>query len=96
MVAMSGSGPGYMQTIIITPYMHNMIFHIPTMMKKHGSLRKFSGQGTTYLLLFIIAVVYMMMLKHSFRYNHHFIQSSKQKTNSYHFGYGKLLTLKLE
>ena len=45
MVAMSGSGPGYMQTIIITPYVHNMIYHVPQMMKKHGSLRKFSGQG---------------------------------------------------
>ena len=28
-VAMSGSGPGYMQTIIITPYVHNMIYHVP-------------------------------------------------------------------
>ena len=45
MVAMSGSGPGYMQTIIITPYVHNMIYHVPQMMKKHDSLRKFSGQG---------------------------------------------------
>ena len=42
---MSGSGPGYMQTIIITPYVHNMIYHVPRMMKKHDSLRKFSGQG---------------------------------------------------
>ena len=45
MVAMSGSGPGYMQTVIITPYMHSMIFHVPEMMRKHGSLRQFSGQG---------------------------------------------------
>ena len=47
MVAMSGSGPGYkiMQTIIITPYVHNLIYHVPQMMKKRGSLRKFSGQG---------------------------------------------------
>ena len=34
-----------MQTIIITPYVHNMIYHVPQMMKKHGSLRKFSGKG---------------------------------------------------
>ena len=34
-----------MQTIIITPYVHNMIYHVPQMMKKHGSLRRFSGQG---------------------------------------------------
>ena len=39
MVAMSGSGPGYMQIIIITPYVHNKIYHVPQMMKKHGSLR---------------------------------------------------------
>ena len=45
MVAMSGSGPGYMQIIIITPYVHNMIYHVPQMMKKHGCLRKFGGQG---------------------------------------------------
>ena len=36
MVAMSGSGPGYMQTIIITPYVHNKIYHVPQMMKKHA------------------------------------------------------------
>ena len=46
MIGMSGSGPGYMQGIIITPYMHSMIFHVPVMMKMHGSLRQFSGQGT--------------------------------------------------
>lgn len=44
-LGMSGSGPGYAQTIIITPYMHSMIFHVPVMMRKHGSLRFFSGQG---------------------------------------------------
>lgn len=45
MVATSDSRPGYAQTIIITPYMHSMIFHVPVMMRKHGSLRFFSGQG---------------------------------------------------
>ena len=45
MVAMSGSGPAYALTIIITPYMHSKIFHVPVMMRKHGSLRFFSGQG---------------------------------------------------
>lgn len=47
MVAMSGFGPGYSQTVIITPYMHCMIYHAPTMMRKHGSLRHFSRQGIT-------------------------------------------------
>ena len=45
MVAMSGSGPGYMQTVIITPYMHSLIYHVPVMLRRHGSLRSFSGQG---------------------------------------------------
>lgn len=45
MVAMSGSGAGYQQTVIITPYMHCLIYHVPVMMIKHGSLRRFSGQG---------------------------------------------------
>lgn len=45
MVAMSGSGPGYMQTIIVTPYMHILIFHVPTMLRNLGTLKTFSGQG---------------------------------------------------
>ena len=45
MVQMSGSGPGYLHETIITPYMHALVFHVPTMIKMHGSLRQFSGQG---------------------------------------------------
>lgn len=45
MVAMDGSGPGNMQTLIITPYMHSLVFHVPAMLEKHGSLRCLSGQG---------------------------------------------------
>lgn len=45
MVDMSGSGPGYKHTVIITPYMHILIHHIPYMLRRHGSLRIFSGQG---------------------------------------------------
>lgn len=45
MVAMSGSGPGYSQTVIITPYMHALIYHVPVLSRRHGSLRLFSGQG---------------------------------------------------
>ena len=45
MKAMSGSGPGYMQRVIITPYMHTLIYHVPEMLRKHGSLKFFSGQG---------------------------------------------------
>ena len=79
MVRVSGSGPGYMQRIVITPYIHSMIFYVPVMMKKHGTLRQFSGQGTTcqttvflllnditarYLLLKIICLFYFSGLKH--------------------------------
>ena len=45
MVAMSGSGPGYCQKVIITPYMHCLIYHVPVMMQRLGSLRRFRGQG---------------------------------------------------
>ena len=45
MVNMSGTGPGYSQTIIITPYMHSLVYHVPVMLHNHGSLKMFSGQG---------------------------------------------------
>ena len=79
MVRMSGSGPGYMQRIVITPYMHSMIFHVPVRMKKHGTLRQFSGQVTTcqttvflllnyitsrFLLLKTICLFYFSGFKH--------------------------------
>ena len=38
---MSGTGPGYSQTIIITPYMHNLVYHVPTSKIWHCTL----GQG---------------------------------------------------
>lgn len=44
MVGMTGSRPGYLPENIITPYMHVLIFHVPTMIRMHGS-KKFSGQG---------------------------------------------------
>lgn len=57
MVDMSGSGPGYKHTVIITPYMHILIHHIPYMLRRHGSLRIFSGQGI-YFLSFPIWVLW--------------------------------------
>jgi len=45
MNGMSGRGPGYKQKVIITPYMHNMIYHVPNTLRLHGSIRIFSGQG---------------------------------------------------
>ena len=50
MVALSGTGPGYKHTVIITPYMHILIHHIPLKLRQHGSFRIFSGQGTTLAL----------------------------------------------
>ena len=38
MVGMTDSRPGYLPENIITPYMHVLIFHVPTK-------KKFSGQG---------------------------------------------------
>ena len=48
---MSGSGQGYMQTIIVIPYMHILTYHVPCMLRKHGSLKQFSGQGIRNSLL---------------------------------------------
>lgn len=45
MTSMAGSGVGYLHETIITPYMHALVFHVPTMIRMHGSLRQFSGQG---------------------------------------------------
>ena len=35
---------GY-QPILITPYMHIMVFHIPEMINAHGNIKQFSCQG---------------------------------------------------
>lgn len=52
MVNISGSGPGYAHTIIITPYMHSLVYHVPVMLRKHRSLKKFSGQGIYFLYFY--------------------------------------------
>ena len=35
----------------VTPYMHIMVYHVPQLMKVHGGIKRFTGQGkfTTYL-----------------------------------------------
>lgn len=45
MVAMAGSGSGYLDTIIITLYMYTLIYRALAMLRRHGSLCLFSGQG---------------------------------------------------
>lgn len=42
MVGVAGSEPEYLMENMITPSIH---FHIPTMIKMLGSLKKFRGQG---------------------------------------------------
>ena len=59
---MSGSGPGYKHTVIITPYMHILIHHIPHMLRRHGSLRIFSGQGII-LILSLLEVLWEVLTK---------------------------------
>ena len=51
---MSGTGPGYSQTIFITPYMHNLVYHVPVMLQKHESLKMFSGQSTNLFFTLVI------------------------------------------
>ena len=51
MVQMSESGPGYMHRIIVIPYMHILIYYVPCMLRKHGNLKQFGGQGITKWLL---------------------------------------------
>ncbi|CAB4023603.1 Hypothetical predicted protein [Paramuricea clavata] len=29
----------------VTPYMHAMVYHVLTLMRKHGGIKKFTGQG---------------------------------------------------
>ena len=43
-VALSSSMEGH-QKSCVTPYMHVLAYHVPDMIRKHGSIRRFSGQG---------------------------------------------------
>ena len=35
----------------VIPYMHCMVFHVPEVLKKYKNLQQFSGQGTTYIII---------------------------------------------
>ena len=41
----SMKGAGYSQTQPITPYIHILLYHLPTLLSTHGSIKQFSGQG---------------------------------------------------
>lgn len=29
----------------VTPYMHSLVYHVPTFMRRHNGIKKFTGQG---------------------------------------------------
>jgi hypothetical protein len=33
------------QKKFVTPYIHCMVYHVPSQLRQHGNLLKFSGQG---------------------------------------------------
>ena len=56
-------GPGYAQKSPITPYIHMLIYHVPDMLTKYGSLALFSGQGN-YDLCKILEVEHFAVYLH--------------------------------
>ena len=42
---MPGTGSGYTNEIMTTPYIHILVYYTLTMIRNHGSLKYFSGQG---------------------------------------------------
>ncbi|KXJ10506.1 hypothetical protein AC249_AIPGENE18777 [Exaiptasia diaphana] len=42
--SLGGKLQGYKKTSV-TPYMHTMVYHVPTFMKLHNGIKKFTGQG---------------------------------------------------
>ena len=57
MVSMSGSGAGYLDETIITPYMHILVLNAPTMMRMYGSLKKFCGKVLFHFFLFLLSQI---------------------------------------
>lgn len=45
---MAGRGAGYTNETIMMPYIHILVYHVPTMIRNHGSLKYFSGQGNLF------------------------------------------------
>lgn len=46
-------GPGYDAANPITPYIHVMVYHCPTLLRRYGNIKMFTGQGnTTFLVLY--------------------------------------------
>ena len=44
-------GPGYDAANPITPYIHVMVYHCPTLLRKYGNIKMFTGQGNTIFLV---------------------------------------------
>ncbi len=45
--SLGGVCDGYRKSNV-TPYMHEMVYHAPTFMRKHSGIKKFTGQGEYY------------------------------------------------
>ena len=44
-------GPGYDAANPITPYIHVIVYHCPTLLRKYGNIKMFTGQGNTIFLV---------------------------------------------
>ena len=44
-------GPGYDAANPITPYIHVMVYHCPTLLRRYGNIKMFTGQGNTIFLV---------------------------------------------
>jgi len=86
MVSMSGSGAGYLAETIITPYMHILVFHVPTMMRIHGSLKNFSGRGNVCVGFFFVILV-KRTIKNNIAPVQGFVPLTEQISNSYQIFY---------
>ena len=42
-------GPGYDTAQPITPYIHVMVYHCPSSLRKYGNIKMFTGQGNSIL-----------------------------------------------
>ena len=69
MATMAGRRPGYQHETIITPQMHALVFHVPTMISMHGSLKRF--QRSRYYYYYCnnpISIMIILFINHNYNY----------------------------
>ena len=44
-------GPGYDAANPITPYIHVMVYHCPSLLHRYGNIKMFTGQGNIVVLM---------------------------------------------